>query len=113
SRFRPLYVSVLDKSESNPKPSVVLPPKIEEISSFDGIVVYFYPQKNESEKLLASLQFAIAAKIKDKDKITIKTKKGEYKKIFEISDKLKGVIAILGVNEQKGYRYEVAKVING
>ncbi|MDR1460263.1 MAG: hypothetical protein LBI78_01270 [Campylobacteraceae bacterium] len=111
NRFVSLHVSVLNGSELISKNSAILPPRIEEISSFDGMAVYFCPQKNESEKLLASSQFAMAAKIKDEDEIIISTKKGEYKKTFEISDKLKGMIAILGIKEQKGYRYEVAKVI--
>jgi NADH-quinone oxidoreductase subunit F len=110
SHFKSLHVSVLSGDELNSKNSALLPLEIEDISSFDGTAVYFYPQKNESEKLLASSQFAIAAKIKDKDEIIVNARNGEYKKIFEISDKLKGMIAILGVREQKGYRYEVAKV---
>ncbi|MDR0407321.1 MAG: hypothetical protein LBH45_00135 [Campylobacteraceae bacterium] len=110
NRFRPLHVSLINGKELDSENNALLPPQIERISSFDGMAVYFCPQKNESEKLLASLQFAIAAKIKDKDEITISTKRGEYKKRFEISDKLKGMIAILGVNGQRGYRYEVARV---
>ncbi|MDR3177565.1 MAG: hypothetical protein LBT96_01140 [Campylobacteraceae bacterium] len=113
--FKFLNVSVLDGSELNPKPSVLLPSTIDDIKSFDGVVIYFYPRKNDSEKLLASSQFAIAAKIKDKDDITISTKEGEYKKVFEVCDKLKGVAALLGVSDKKGYRYEIAKVraVNG
>jgi NADH-quinone oxidoreductase subunit F len=111
NRFKPLHVSIVSCDELKSENKALLPPKIEEISSFDGTVIYFYPQKNESKKLTASLQFAIAAKIRDKDEIIINTKKGEYKKVFEVSDKFKGTIAILGVSEQKGYRYEVAKVI--
>ncbi|MDR0580159.1 MAG: hypothetical protein LBG21_06110 [Campylobacteraceae bacterium] len=111
SRFEVLHISLLNESELNSKHSTVLPSAVDDISSFDGTAIYFYVQKNESEKLLASLQFATAAKVKDKDDIAIITKDKKYEKIFEVSEKLKGVIALLGVNEKKGYRYEVANVI--
>ncbi|MDR2341535.1 MAG: hypothetical protein LBD84_00645 [Campylobacteraceae bacterium] len=111
SRFEFLRISLLNESELNPKPSAILPSAVDNISSFDGTTIYFYIQKNESEKLLASSQFATAAKIKDKDNIAIITKDKKYEKIFKVSEKLKGVIALLGVSEKKGYRYEVANVI--
>jgi NADH-quinone oxidoreductase subunit F len=110
-KFFYFHVSMVDASELEVKNDFLLPPIIEEISSFDGTVVYFYPQDVENEKLLGSSQFAMAAKIQDKDEIIINVKSGEYKKIFEVSDKLKGTIAILGLKEPKGYRYEVAKVM--
>ncbi|MDR3346876.1 MAG: hypothetical protein LBS73_06845 [Campylobacteraceae bacterium] len=110
-RFKPLGVSLPSGKELSVDKADILPPHIDELRSFDGTAVYFYPSNDE--RFYASAQFALAAKIKDKDEVIITVKSGEYKRVFEVSSELKGTIAILGVNEHKGFRYEVAKITKG
>ncbi|MDR1008269.1 MAG: NADH-ubiquinone oxidoreductase subunit E family protein [Campylobacteraceae bacterium] len=109
SRFIPLKVSVLDEIELKVKPKMLLPPPINELKSFDGTIVYFYDSDEASPKLYGSSQFAIAAKLKDGDEVSIETSNSVYKSLFFIDTNMKGMVAILGINKN-GYRYEAVKV---
>ena len=109
-RFKNAQASLFEGGETEKKDIFLLPSKIDSIKSFDGSVVYFYPSQNDAEKLYGSPQFAIAAKIKNQDRVIIKTNNQEYKRVFEISPKLKGTIALLGVKNHNGFRYEIANI---
>jgi NADH-quinone oxidoreductase subunit F len=108
-RFKPLRVSVLSDIELKAEPKTLLPQQIGEIRSFDGTIVYFYDGAEEGPKLYGSLQFAIAAKLKDGDEVSIKTSNGDFESVFSLDKNMKGTIAILGI-KKSGYRYETAAV---
>lgn len=87
---------------------LVVADEIEELSSFDGAVVYFWGDK---ESLLGSAQFALSNKIKDKEMVLVKIKDDEFKRKFELQDDLKGTIGLLGgVIKRDSYAYEVSKI---
>ncbi len=81
-----------------------------ELESFDGVVVYGCnpnSQKNvftnickylKTEAVLAgSAQFAVAAKVKDGDRVSIMIDGQEIERVFKLSDELKGTIALLPI----------------
>ncbi len=81
-----------------------------ELESFDGVVVYSCnpnSQKNvftnickylKTDAVLAgSAQFAVAAKVKDGDKVSIMIDTYEIEKTFKLSDTLKGTIALMPI----------------
>jgi len=81
-----------------------------ELESFDGVVVYGCnpnSQKNvftnickylKTEAVLAgSAQFAVAAKVKDGDRVSIMIDGQEIERVFKLSEELKGTIALLPI----------------
>ncbi len=91
-----------------------IPEDVEEIQSYDGAVVHFI---NGNEKLFGSNQFAMSSKIKDNDRVLIKTRGKEFRRIFVIDKDLKGTIGLLEDDKhQDTYAYEVSKIsriVNG
>ena len=100
---------------------------IDELPEFNGTVVYhsnpvlqfnsYTAKAKELPKdnfLFGSSQFAIAAKIKDGDKIKIGLKGKSIERIFKVDDKLKGTIAInptFDIDlETNRYRLEKSKI---
>jgi NADH-quinone oxidoreductase subunit G len=104
---------------------------IAELPEFNGTVIYrcepvlqFSPFTHKAHQLnwpcdvVGSQQFAVAAKIKDGDKIRIHSKYGTFEKRFVVDEKLKGTIALFGASDlgakyfdmQGDYRYEVVKI---
>ncbi|PID48003.1 MAG: hypothetical protein CR967_02075 [Proteobacteria bacterium] len=82
--------------------------EVEELESYDGAVVHFV---DGNEKLFGSLQFALANKIKNNDKVLVKTKDGELARTFIVDDELKGTISFLeDENHKNAYAYEVSKI---
>jgi NADH-quinone oxidoreductase subunit F len=109
-RFKNARVSLFEGGELEKQEIFLPPPKIDNIKSFDGLAVYFYPSQSDIEKIYGSPQFAIAAKIKNQDEVVIRTNNQEYKRVFEIDHKLKGSIALLGVKNHNGFRYGIADI---
>lgn len=81
---------------------------LSDLESYDGVVVYTNnpnSQKNiftniskhlkTDASLVGSAQFAVAAKVKDGDKIAINIKNKTFEREFKVSDELKGTIAMM------------------
>jgi NADH-quinone oxidoreductase subunit F len=109
SRFKPIKVSVLSDVELKAKPKTLPPPQTGRLKSFDGTIVYFYESDEADTKLYGSSQFAIAAQLKDGDKVMIETLSGKFESVFSLDESMKGTIAVLGA-KKSGYRYESAVV---
>jgi len=81
--------------------------ELEELKSFDGTVVFEYNSDENSELLIGSAQFAVAAKVKNGQPITVKNQDRE----FRLDKKLKGTIALMpSMTKENSYRFEVAKI---
>ncbi|MCH9812783.1 MAG: (2Fe-2S)-binding protein [Epsilonproteobacteria bacterium] len=106
--------------------------EIDDIESFDGIVIYFSNPNNQKNiftnlceylasdnDLIGSEQFAVAAKIKDGDNVKISVSGEEIVRQFKIDTKLKGTIGLLptfdmgfsGQALKTGYRFNKAKIV--
>ncbi len=83
--------------------------EVEELGSYDGAVVYFV---NGHEKLFGSNQFAMSNRLKDNDRVLIKTKTQEFERTFVINSELKGTISLLEDEKYRDtYAYEVSKIV--
>ena len=112
-------------------PSKISLEEVAEIDSYDGVVVYSCnpnEQKNiftnicknlpNDPRVVGSSQFAIAAKIKDGDKIRFKIDDLVIEKTFRVDDSLKGTVALLpnfdmgfeGQRLSTIYRYNKIKI---
>lgn len=81
--------------------------EIEELKSFDGTVVFEYNSAKNRDLLVGSAQFAVAAKIKDGQKIVVKNQNRE----FRLDAKLKGTIALMASDtNENSYRFKVVKI---
>jgi NADH-quinone oxidoreductase subunit F len=81
--------------------------EIEEIDSFDGTIVFEYKSEKNHDLLFGSAQFAIAAKLQDKDNIVL----GNSRRKFVLDKKLKGTIALMpSLNESGEYRFKAVKI---
>lgn len=81
--------------------------EVEEIESFDGTVVFEYNSKEDTNLLIGSAQFAVAAKVVDGQNIKVKNQNRE----FNLDKKLKGTIALMPSEiVENSYRYKVTKV---
>ena len=88
--------------------------EVEDIKSYDGVVVYQCPViKNDEENLLiGSAQFQMAAKVQSGDKINVTLNKEVYPRIFLRDDSLKGVIALMPcAKADSSYPYHVVKIV--
>ncbi|MFV0481448.1 MAG: hypothetical protein ACK5LP_05650 [Campylobacteraceae bacterium] len=112
---RNLRVSIIDDIEHEAKKIDIKPEDIEELKSFDGLVVYFVTCKNtnKAEKLFGPKQFLQAAKIKDKEVVDIYVEgKKVSTKEFNFQSELKGTIAISNTAKDiEGYRYKKVKIL--
>ncbi|MBL0687378.1 MAG: hypothetical protein JJV95_03475 [Sulfurospirillum sp.] len=104
-KYSNIKIKCLDELKSNQIASIE---KIEELKSFDGTIVFEYNSTKDRDLLIGSAQFAIAAKIQDKQAIVVKNQNREFK----LDTRLKGTIALMA-NETKedSYRFEVEKII--
>ncbi len=86
---------------------------VEELESFDGSIVYFCESidNSETKQLIGSAQFAIGAKIHDKENIQIITDNNSYNRIFKLDIDLKGTIALLPGEKCDSYSYKTAKIM--
>lgn len=101
-------ISILSDIKSNIN-EILIPDIIEELESFDGIMIY---EANKNENfLIGSAQFAQIAKIKQNEKIQIITKDTTYHKTFILDENLKGTIGILYTTNSNTYRYKSAKIL--
>lgn len=100
------------------------------IGGFNGTVVRYInpssrinstvatsPNLKRDGELIGSAQFAIAAKIKDGDMVTVSVKGGNIERRFILDANLKGVVARLEsfdlpleILQAKNYRYEIARI---
>jgi len=88
--------------------------EIENLKSFDGVVVYQCPitQADEEELLIGSAQFQMAAKVQNNDKITVTINQEVYPRTFVRDDSLKGVIALMPcAKADSSYPYHVVKIV--
>lgn len=105
-----ISVSMIDNFEQKALNSDRYLPQIDELESYDGSVVYLQPHSDNS-KLFGSIQFSVAAKIKDTDIVDIKVDNGTFTKEFSLDEKMKGTIAVLPTKDKIiGYRYKKAKI---
>lgn len=87
---------------------------LEDLASFDGIVVYECPAMNHEEEsfLIGSAQFQTAAKVQHNDLINVVIDQAVYSRTFVRDDSLKGVIALLpSAKKSETYPYHVAKIM--
>ena len=87
---------------------------VEDIKSFDGVVIYQCPAINNNEEnlLIGSAQFQMAAKVQNGDKITVAINQEVYPRTFIRDDSLKGVIALMPcAKADSSYPYHVVKIV--
>lgn len=87
---------------------------VEDIKSFDGVVIYQCPviNNNEENLLIGSAQFQMAAKVQNGDKITVAINQEVYPRTFVRDDSLKGVIALMPcAKADSSYPYHVVKIV--
>jgi len=87
---------------------------VEDLKSFDGVVVYQCPLKSREEEhsLIGSAQFQMAAKVQNGDKITVAINQEVYPRTFVRDDSLKGVIALMPcAKADSNYPYHVVKIV--
>ena len=87
---------------------------VENLKSFDGVVVYQCPvtQADEEQLLIGSAQFQMAAKVQNNDKITVAINQEVYPRTFVRDDSLKGVIALMPcAKADSNYPYHVVKIV--
>lgn len=87
---------------------------VEDIKSFDGVVIYQCPviKSNEENLLIGSAQFQMAAKVQNGDKITVAINQEVYPRTFVRDDSLKGVIALMPcAKADSSYPYHVVKIV--
>ncbi len=87
---------------------------VEDIASFDGVVVYECPciDPREERFLIGSSQFQAAAKVQHDDAIHIVFERETYPRVFVRDDRLKGVIALLPLAKaNNAYPYHVTKIV--
>ena len=88
--------------------------EIEDLKSFDGVVVYQCPamSKDEEHLLIGSAQFQMAAKVQSGDKINVTINQEVYPRTFLRDDSLKGVIALMPcAKADSSYPYHVVKIV--
>ena len=88
--------------------------EIEDLKSFDGVVVYQCPvaRADEEHLLIGSAQFQMAAKVQNGDKITVSINQEVYPRTFVRDDSLKGVIALMPcAKADSNYPYHVVKIV--
>jgi len=88
--------------------------EVEELKSFDGVVVYQCPAMSEEEEhsLIGSAQFQMAAKVQNNDKINVTINQEVYPRTFVRDDSLKGVIALMPcAKADSSYPYHVVKIV--
>ncbi len=82
--------------------------EISELLSYDGAVVCFVDGK---DKLFGSKQFALANKIQNGDKVSVKLKDKQIQREFVLDKSLKGTTGFLEVDGHKDtYAYEVSRI---
>ncbi|WP_024954902.1 hypothetical protein [Sulfurospirillum arcachonense] len=85
----------------------VLPEEVEELESFNGTVVFEYVSDKETNLLIGSAQFGVAAKIQDGQEIEVK----KQNRKFMLDKTLKGTIALMPSEDiDNSYRFKVAKI---
>ena len=87
---------------------------VENLKSFDGVVVYQCPvtQVDEEQLLIGSAQFQMAAKVQNGDKVTVSINQEVYPRTFVRDDSLKGVIALMPcAKADSSYPYHVVKIV--
>lgn len=82
---------------------------LKEPENFDGAVVF---KHDADERLIGGRYFCMVAKIKDGDRVRIKTPHLNLEKEFILDEELKGTIALLGSGGQGfgGYNFELAEI---
>ena len=82
---------------------------LKEPENFDGAVVF---KHDTDERLIGGRYFCMVAKIKDGDRVRIKTPHLNLEKEFILDEELKGTIALLGSGGQGfgGYNFELAEI---
>ena len=82
---------------------------LKEPENFDGAVVF---KHDTDERLIGGRYFSMVAKIKDGDRVRIKTPHLNLEKEFILDEELKGTIALLGSGGQGfgGYNFELAEI---
>ena len=101
-----------EESVQTDKPCVL--EEIEDLKSFDGVVVYQCPalSKEEEHLVIGSAQFQMAAKVQNGDKINVTTNQEVYPRTFVRDDSLKGVIALMPcAKADSSYPYHVVKIV--
>ncbi|WP_419767687.1 hypothetical protein [Arcobacter sp.] len=89
---------------------------VEELSSYNGTVIYKYNTDEDDSFVYGSESFARVAKVQDKDDIFLNYGKESLQKTFVLDKNLQGTIAICGVSEEDtsflslGYRYKQVKI---
>lgn len=101
-----------EESVQTDKPCVL--EEIEDLKSFDGVVVYQCPAQSKEEEnlVIGSAQFQMAAKVQNGDKINVTINQEVYPRTFVRDDSLKGVIALMPcAKADSSYPYHVVKIV--
>lgn len=80
--------------------------ELSELESFDGGVVFTHPKFDEFR---GGMYFAMAAKIKDGAKVSLKTSQKELEATFSLDKNMQGTVAFLGNSDLK-YGFEVVNL---
>lgn len=111
--FTDFNVVILTNDEINPSETLE---DVEELSSYNGTVIYKYNTEEDDSFVYGSESFARVAKVQDKDNIYLNYGKDSLQKTFKLDKNLQGTIALCGVNEEdasflsRGYRYKQVKI---
>jgi NADH-quinone oxidoreductase subunit F len=95
-------------SKTPPQPDLEV-----ELESFDGTVVFTCNAQDtwEAQALIASSQFATAAKAKDGAQVRVQTPWGDETRRLHVKDAMKGTIALLPfATVPSGYRYAKSRI---
>lgn len=82
--------------------------ELEELEIFDGAVIFTH---TKNQNFSGGKYFGIVTKLRDGDNAKIKTKSLEKTAKFHLDENIKGTIAFLGVDEIRGYKFELARVL--
>ena len=82
--------------------------ELKELESFDGSVVYGVVGK--SRDLIGLVSFAMAAKVKDGEEVSVKANGLDIARKFKLDKEMKGTVAIFEDDEISGYNFKVAKI---
>jgi NADH-quinone oxidoreductase subunit F len=114
SAILPIRVVIIGQDPQMAAAKAPVQPNMDiELESFDGTVVYACAAKDtwESQAIIASSQFAIAAKAKDGAQVRVQTPWKDEIRRLHVKDAMKGTIALLPfATVPSGYRYAKSRI---
>lgn len=109
-----LFVSGASSPSIQDKTTSSVLDDVEDLKSFDGVVVYQCPavKDDENDLLFGSAQFQMAAKVQPNETVNVIINQEAHPRTFVRDDRLKGVIALMPVAQaETSYPYHVVKIV--